>query len=219
MAGAGAWGRRAGGAPPPRLPGSLGQDSPGRLSGPQWVAAPGWIVGLLLALAALAPGGGAVEASPVAATAADEVLERLRQLGVQVVEEPGCGGPDQLATYNMGLNRLCLSTALQGQSRLRERVLHHELVHVVQDCLDGLDTSTSLSLAQGLRSTGAFNDQQLAGFFLQYLRAQGNLGHVVAATAPLPQDSRQREIEAYALQGDPPLVRRLLETRCQPLRP
>ena len=45
----------------------------------------------------------------------------------------------------------------------------------------------------------------------------GNLQHVVATTAPLPQDSRQREIEAYALQGDPALVQSLLSTRCQPL--
>ena len=152
-------------------------------------------------------------AEPVASAGIDQ----LRRLGVAVVVEPACGGPGQLATYNMGLNQLCLSAQLEQQPRLREQVLRHELVHVVQDCLDGLDTPTSLTLAQGLRSTGAFSDQQLAGFFLQYLRAQGNLKHVVATTAPLPQDSRQREIEAYALQGDPALVQRLLVTRCQPL--
>ena len=149
--------------------------------------------------------------------AAEPGLASLRRLGVQVLEAPSCGGPGQLATYNMGLNQLCLSTELQRQPQLRERVLRHELVHVVQDCLDGLDTPTSLTLAQGLRATDAFSDQQLEGFFLHYLRAQGNLQHVVATTAPLPQDSRQREIEAYALQGDPALVGRLLATRCQPL--
>jgi hypothetical protein len=142
---------------------------------------------------------------------------QLNRLGVEVLEASSCGGPGQLATYNMGLNQLCLSTELQRQPQLRERVLRHELVHVVQDCLDGLATPTSLTLAQGLRATGAFSDQQLALFFLQYLRAQGNLQHVVATTAPLPQDSRQREIEAYALQNDPALVERLLATRCQPL--
>jgi hypothetical protein len=152
-----------------------------------------------------------------AASSADAGLDQLRRLGVAVVVGAQCGGPGQLATYNMGLNRLCLSRELEHQPGLRERVLRHELVHVIQDCLDGLETPTSLTLAQGLRATGAFTDQQLAGFFLQYLRAQGNLQHVVAATAPLPQDSRQREIEAYALQGDPGLVQRLLVTRCQPL--
>ena len=144
-------------------------------------------------------------------------VDQLQRLGVAVVVQPQCGGPGQLATYNMGSNQLCLSADLERQPLLREQVLRHELVHVVQDCLDGLETPTSLTLAQGLRATGAFSDQQLAGFFLQYLRAQGNLQHVVATTAPLSQDSRQREIEAYALQGDPALVQRLLLTRCQPL--
>ena len=30
-------------------------------------------------------------------------------------------------------------------------MIQHELVHVVQDCLDGLGTLTSLTLAEGLR--------------------------------------------------------------------
>ncbi len=165
-------------------------------------------------LAALAPLAARAAADPLA-----PALEQLRRLGVELVEEQHCGAPGQLATYNMGLNRLCLRTALRAQPPLRARVLHHELVHVVQDCLDGLETPTSLTLHQGLRDTGAFSERQLDGFFLQYLRAQGNLRHVVATTAALPQDSRQREVEAYALQGDPPLVLRLLQTRCRsPLR-
>lgn len=174
------------------------------------------------ALVLLALPGWAAPVSSTARVAADPaapLLEQLHRLGVELVEREGCGGPGQLATYNMGLNQLCLSTALRAQPQLRDRVLHHELVHVVQDCLDGLDTPTSLTLHEGLRGTGAFSGQQLDRFFLQYLRAQGNLRHVVATTAALPQDSRQREVEAYALQGDPPLVLRLLQTRCRPLRP
>jgi hypothetical protein len=38
---------------------------------------------------------------------------------------------------------------------------------------------------------------------------------VVAATALLPQESRQREIEAYALQADPELVQHLFRQSCQ----
>ncbi|MFM8935700.1 MAG: hypothetical protein ACKOE9_01770 [Vulcanococcus sp.] len=180
-----------------------------------WLTAGRWrlTLGAGLALALSVPVVGMASArEPVSPW-----LAQLRRLGVQVLEQPSCGGPGQLATYNMGLNQLCLSWELQGQPQLRERVLRHELVHVVQDCLDGLATPTSLTLAAGLRTTGSFSDQQLAGFFLQELRAQGNLQHVVATTALLPQDSRQREIEAYALQGDPGLVERLLATRCQPL--
>jgi hypothetical protein len=37
----------------------------------------------------------------------------------------------------------------------------------------------------------------------------------VATTTPLPQDSRQREVEAYALQADPALVQHLLRESCE----
>jgi hypothetical protein len=115
----------------------------------------------------------------------------------------------------MGANWLCLGDALQEGAEERSKVLHHELVHVVQDCLDGLATPTSLALAEGLRSIGTLSQPQLNGFFLQYLRNQGNVKHVVAATALLPQESRQREIEAYALQADPELVQHLFRQSCQ----
>jgi hypothetical protein len=72
-----------------------------------------------------------------------------------------------------------------------------------------------LPLSEGLRRAGDLTERQLNGFFLQHLRNQGNLQHVVATTAPLPQDSRQREIEAYALQADPALVQHLLRQSCR----
>ncbi len=187
---------------------------PGSVEGLFWAAG----LALLLSGAAGAASDDAVGAPAALHSAQDDLLDRaldkLQALSVAVLERPHCGGPRQLATYNMGLNQLCLSSELRRQPRLRELVLSHELVHVVQDCLDGLDNSTSLSLAQGLRNTGAFTDQQVAGFFLQYLRSQGNLQHVLATTSVLPQDSRQRELEAYALQYDPALVQRLLATHC-----
>lgn len=144
-----------------------------------------------------------------------QLLEQLRSLGVGVTQQAECGAPGQLATYNMGANLLCLSDALSKRPAERSKVLHHELVHVVQDCLDGLDTPTSMTLVDGLRRAGDLTERQLNGFFLQYLRDQGNLQHVVATTAPLPQDGRQREIEAYALQADPALVQHLLRESCQ----
>jgi hypothetical protein len=98
----------------------------------------------------------------------------------------------------------------------RNTVLHHELVHVVQDCLDGLETPTSSTLAEGFRRNGSLSRDQINGFFLRYLQRQNNLQQVVASTALLPQDSRQREIEAYALQSDPALVQRLLLLSCRP---
>ena len=170
--------------------------------------------------AALAFGVAALQVSPLWAEglplqAEAELLESLRALGVSVQQGGVCGAPGQLATYNMGANLLCLGDALQARPKERSKVLHHELVHVVQDCLDGLETPTSLPLSEGLRRAGDLTERQLNGFFLQHLRNQGNLQHVVATTAPLPQDSRQREIEAYALQADPALVQHLLRQSCR----
>ena len=145
---------------------------------------------------------------------ADAALEAASALGVVVIQGADCGGPRQLATYNMGANVLCLSKALDLDPQKRARVIQHELVHVVQDCLDGLGTPTSLTLAEGLRSSGQLSGEQVNGFFLQHLRKQGNLNHVVASTAQLPMESRQREFEAYALQADPAMVAHLLKSTC-----
>lgn len=164
-------------------------------------------------------GGAAVlgsvgRAAPLPLQDEAQLLQQLRSLGVAVQLGGVCGGPGQLATYNMGANRLCLGDALVAEPQERSKVLHHEIVHVVQDCLDGLESPTSRSLLDGLRRAGTLSERQLNGFFLQHLRDQGNLRHVVATTAPLPQDSRQREVEAYALQADPALVQHLLRESC-----
>jgi len=164
-------------------------------------------------LVALGWSSAPAHAAPVLREA--ELVGQLRALGVTVQIGGSCGSADQLAVYNMGANWLCLGDALQEGAEERSKVLHHELVHVVQDCLDGLATPTSLALAEGLRSIGTLSQPQLNGFFLQYLRNQGNVKHVVAATALLPQESRQREIEAYALQADPELVQHLFRQSCQ----
>jgi hypothetical protein len=168
------------------------------------------LLGLGLAAASVLP------SLPVRATdQGDAALEAVAALGVVVIRRAECGGPRQLATYNMGANVLCLSHSLDRDPLKRAKVIQHELVHVVQDCLDGLETPTSLTLAEGLRSSGQLSGEQVNGFFLQHLRKQGNLDHVVASTAQLPFESRQREFEAYALQADPPMVAHLLKATCR----
>ncbi|MEN9861076.1 MAG: hypothetical protein RLZZ515_1558 [Cyanobacteriota bacterium] len=171
------------------------------------------VLGLLVALTGVL--GGGLRAEQQSLQAESELLESLRALGVGVQLGGVCGAPGQLATYNMGANLLCLGDALLARPNERSKVLHHEVVHVVQDCLDGLESPTSMPLAEGLRRAGSLSERQLNGFFLQHLRNQGNLDHVVATTAVLPQDSRQREIEAYALQADPALVQHLLKQSCR----
>jgi hypothetical protein len=181
------------------------------------VLASRWCRRVVLALAAVLAGVqvDGWSAEPQALLAEAELLERLRDLGVEVQVGGVCGAPGQLATYNMGANLLCLGDALAARPQERSKVLHHELVHVVQDCLDGLESPTSMPLVEGLRRAGSLSERQLNGFFLQHLRNQGNLDHVVATTAVLPQDGRQREMEAYALQADPALVQHLLLQSCR----
>jgi hypothetical protein len=189
-----------------------------------WLAGLRWAEGLerRRALALLVPAalvfalGAAVPSAQALGSGDERQLEALRAAGVLVEQPEGCGQGRQLATYNMGSNQLCLSRELQRQPLVRSKVITHESVHVIQDCLDGLATPTSGTLAQGLRASGQFSPDQLQAFFLGHLRRQGNLQHVIATTAELPLDSRQREIEAYALQADPPLVARLLASSCRP---
>jgi len=119
-----------------------------------------------------------------------QLLDQLRSLGIRVHWRSECGQPGQLATYNMGANQLCLNEGLTAQPIERSKVLHHELVHVVQDCLDGLETSTSMSLVDGLRRAGDLTERQLNGFFLQHLAGarhhQACGGHNSAVTSGQP---------------------------------
>ena len=178
-----------------------------------WRRSGGWLLAAGAALLMPAVLRAAPQAEPLPEA---ELLEQLRGLGVAVEIRPQCGAPGQLAVYNMGANWLCLNQGLSRRPAERNTVLHHELVHVVQDCLDGLETPTSSTLAEGFRRNGSLSRDQINGFFLRYLQRQNNLQQVVASTALLPQDSRQREIEDYALQSDPALVQRLLLLSCRP---
>ena len=47
----------------------------------------------------------------------------------------------------MGVNRLCLSQGLRDEPGLQLDVLTHEAIHVVQDCLAGLDTPSSSTIS------------------------------------------------------------------------
>lgn len=121
------------------------------------------VLGLAVAWAGVQAGGASAE--PQALQAEADLLEGLRDLGITVQLGGVCGAPGQLATYNMGANLLCLGDALMARPQERNKVLHHELVHVVQDCLDGLESPTSVSLKQGLRRVGTLSERQLNGFF------------------------------------------------------
>ena len=87
----------------------------------------------------------------------------------------------------------------------------HEAVHITQDCLTGLHTPTSASLANHLKQYGGFSDATISKFFQKNIN---NTRQVDVATASLSPEESQMELEAYALQNQGPLVAALLNSRC-----
>ena len=113
----------------------------------------------------------------------------------------------------MGVNRLCLSKGLRDQPRLQLDVLSHEAIHVVQDCLDGLETPSSSTISLMLQSQGGFSPEQVEKFFVHHLDTS-TTAHVLVVTQSLGPLQRQREVEAYALQSQTGMVESLLARHC-----
>ena len=113
----------------------------------------------------------------------------------------------------MGVNRLCMSQGLRDEPGLQLDVLTHEAIHVVQDCLDGLDTPTSSTISLMLQAQGGFSPAQVDKFFTHHLDPS-TAGHVLHVTRSLGPLQRRREVEAYALQGQAGMVESLLARHC-----
>ena len=143
----------------------------------------------------------------------DRLIDRLQQLGVVIDRLDRCGPGAERAAYNMGVNRLCLSQGLRDEPRLQLDVLAHEAVHVVQDCLDGLETPSSSTIGLMLESQGGFSRAQVDRFFAHHLD-QATVDHVIRVTRPLGPLQRRREVEAYALQRHTGMVESLLVKHC-----
>ena len=59
-----------------------------------------------------------------------------------------------------------MSQGLRDEPGLQLDVLTHEAIHVVQDCLDGLDTPTSSTINLMLQAQGGFSPAQVDKFLL-----------------------------------------------------
>jgi len=149
--------------------------------------------------------------SPVLRT--DRLIERLQRLGVEIDRLDRCGPGAERAAYNMGVNRLCLSQGLRDEPSLQLDVLAHEAIHVVQDCLDGLETPSSSTISLMLQSQGGFSRVQVDKFFAHHLDPS-TAEHVLDVTRALGPLQRRREVEAYALQGHTDMVESLLDRHC-----
>ena len=113
----------------------------------------------------------------------------------------------------MGVNRLCLLHGLRDQPVLQLDVLTHEAIHVVQDCLDGLDAPSSSTISLMLQAQGGFSTAQIDRFLTHHLD-RSTADHVQTVTQSLGPLQRQREVEAYALQGQTGMVESLLARHC-----
>ena len=102
---------------------------------------------------------------------------------------------------------------LRDEPGLQLDVLTHEAIHVVQDCLDGLDTPTSSTISLMLQAQGGFSSAQVDKFFAHHLDPS-TADHVLHVTRSLGPLQRRREVEAYALQGQAGMVESLLVRHC-----
>ena len=167
----------------------------------------------LLASAACLVAWGVPAAAVSFSAQADRLIDRLQQLGVVIDRLDRCGPGLERAAYNMGVNRLCLSQGLRDEPGLQLDVLTHEAIHVVQDCLDGLDTPSSSTISLMLEAQGGFSPAQVDKFFAHHLDPS-TADHVVQVTKSLGPSQRRREVEAYALQGHAGMVESLLARHC-----
>jgi len=167
---------------------------------------------LLLPIALLVAWGAPAHAVSLSART-DHLIDRLQRLGVVIDRLDRCGPGAERAAYNMGVNRLCLSQGLRDEPGLQLDVLTHEAIHVVQDCLAGLDTPSSSTISLMLQSQGGFSPAQVDKFFAHHLDPS-TVDHVLQVTQSLGPLQRRREVEAYALQGHTGMVESLLARHC-----
>ena len=166
----------------------------------------------MLALALLASWASPARAISLSART-DRLIDRLQQLGVVIDRLDRCDPGAERAAYNMGVNRLCLSQGLRDEPGLQLDVLTHEAIHVVQDCLDGLETPSSSTISLMLQVQGGFSPAQVDRFLAHHLD-YSTAGHVLTMTQALGPLQRQREVEAYALQSQIGMVESLLARHC-----
>lgn len=113
----------------------------------------------------------------------------------------------------MGVNRLCLAEGLRDEPGLHLDLLTHEAIHVVRECLDGLETPSSSKISLMMQAQGGFSPTQVDRFLAHHLDPS-MADNVLTVTQSLGPLQRQREIEAYALQSQTGMVESLLTRHC-----
>ena len=144
-----------------------------------------------------------LQAVPVQAVERGSFLRTLSRAGVTVTEQRQCGPEgNNVATYNMRRNRICISSRHTLTYTSLDEALTHEAVHAAQDCLTGQNNGRLMSLSESVgQSTRPFH-QWLEPGQLSFIRAN------------YPRHYWDIEVEAYALQGRPTRVAELVAAVC-----
>jgi len=167
----------------------------------------------LIPVAILLPLSLAVEAFAVSR---QDLINQLSEIGIEISTEKRCGAQQQnnYATYHYNLNKICLSEESGKNNSLSKQSLTHESMHVVQDCVAGIDNEYYMPLTAYYRKIkidpGKIAKWRMA--VLSELKRRGTIEHVRNVTV----DSLHADIEAeaYAFENHPDDVFALLKAFC-----
>ena len=157
-------------------------------------------------------------ALPLSASAATrhELITQLNNIGIDIRTSESCGakGQNNYATYHYSLNQICLAKTTSKDEALINQSLTHESMHVVQDCVAGLDNQYYIPLTAYYRKISVEPEKitRWRKAILAELKRRGTIEHVRNVT----MDSHHADIEAeaYAFENHPKDVVALLKAFC-----
>ena len=140
------------------------------------------------------------------------IANKLHSIGVTT--EYGTCAPSEhgqaIGSYNFIHNHFCISDVIQDQ-QLFEETVTHELVHVIQDCINGGISSNEMgSITRWLSEGDVTKENSMDENLMALLRKANKVDHVHEWTSHMHSDHKWVEIEAYALENSPLFVLQML---------
>ena len=150
------------------------------------------------------------------ATTRRELITQLDKIGIDIRTSESCGVKHQnnYATYHYSLNQICLSTTSSKDKTLLDQSLTHESMHVVQDCVAGIDNQYYIPLTAYYRKINV-DPEKIARWrkaVLAELKRRETIEHV--RNVALDSHHADIEAEAYAFENHPKDVVALLKAFC-----
>ena len=142
---------------------------------------------------------------PAEAITRQTMLGLIQQAGVTVSRRPTCGSNGQAAAhYEPANNAICIAESQYRDTSHWDQALTHEAMHMVQDCMAGLNNTSMMTLAHNV----SYERKVVA-----YIRKRGSNWVSFIKRHYRPADYAI-ELEAYALQDRPDDVARLIKEKC-----